>query len=145
MISENPASPGVAVQALITVITMLGMFAIAFGIKLATKARAYGTARWGEAKFDLFRMGSDLCLLGFSAYFSAYKLAPADIAAGLRDWNEPVVVTQVVLLLGTVLPMIFFDSPADGLTFRAVWGPLLVGGLSLVISAIVFVHVLLRS
>ena len=139
---QNPAPLSVGAEAAVIFLTALGGFCLALLIKLFIISPAHNDPdKWEDAKFDLFRVGTDLSLIGLTTYFAAFKLAQEkvlSIAPALVSLNELITITHLLLLLATTALMTYFRSPKDKSWFRSVWAPMLIGGFSVLFSGALF-------
>jgi hypothetical protein len=136
--NAEPTTPlAAAAQSLLVFATAVTMFFIALLIKVIIKRPARADRdQWREATFDIFRVGPDLALLGFSTYLTVYELAWGQLGGApeyLLKLNALLIPIQLLMLLAIIALMSYHDS-ARGSWFWGVYVPLFIGGLSILLS-----------
>jgi len=124
---------------------------LTFLVKVLISAPAYRSTdpdEWLKAKYDLFRLGPDLGIIGLTTYLAAahiaYEKVPT-IAWGLMTLNELITPVQFIMLLATAGFMAYFpdhSDPNDRSWVKGVWLPLVIGGASVLLSGIIFIFVI---
>jgi len=134
-------------QTILVFATAVLMFLIALGIKIIIKRPARANPdMWLEAKFDIFRVGSDLALLGLGTYLTVLEMSWKEASGSLVYLlvaNAVLVGVQLLLLVMIIAFMSYNDSAKSSSWFWGVYVPLFFGGCSVVLSLITMLALLL--